>query len=59
MILNSQKIDKRNWCYIEDNLLLVHQVYSAENEYIQTEQIKIPWKFIRQQLARHDHKKLK
>lgn len=40
-----QTIDKNNWYYeYRGHIKLIHMVYDDDGNYIQTDQIKIPWK---------------
>ena len=52
-------IDKKTWYYEEKKgINIVRQIMNKNDKYITTEQILIPWPFIRISLARKDKKKL-
>ena len=52
-----QKIDLKNWYYEErTGIVVIHEVYSADGVYQQTDSIKIPWSKLETSLKRKKKK---
>lgn len=51
--LEPQQLSENDWYYEKrGQLLLVHQVHTKDGSYVQTDQVKIPWRKIETSLKR-------
>lgn len=53
-----QNITERDWYYeSRTHLLLVHQVYDKQGNYVQTDQFKLPWRMVERSRLRRPKQK--
>lgn len=51
--LDPQEVTEHDWYYEEKNhMLFVHQVRARDGSFVQTDQVKIPWRKIETSLKR-------
>lgn len=57
--LEPQGIDEKSWYYeSKKGIDVLHQVFDADGDYLQTAHIEIPWKSLRRSIRRKDHKRI-